>query len=195
MRVLVALSAFIYAFGYFLDLSCRSTGWVSPENYEHLCYSDIPPLFSFRGFADGFLPYLQTAPGQTPLEYPVLTGVFMQIAAMVTRVITGVMPQAPASTVFFDVNVILLFIPLVVAVIATALTVRRRPWDAAMFALAPGVLFAATINWDLLPLAFAGVALLLWSRNRPFAAGLLLGLAVAAKFYPVLFLGTILESL
>jgi len=192
LRVLVALSAFIYAFGYFLDLSCRSTGWVSPENYEHLCYSDIPPLFSFRGFADGFLPYLQTAPGQTPLEYPVLTGVFMQIAAMITRVITGIMPQAPASTVFFDVNVILLFIPLVIAVIATALTVRRRPWDAAMFALAPGVLFAATINWDLLPLAFAGVALLLWSRNRPFAAGLLLGLAVAAKFYPVLFLGAFL---
>ncbi len=192
LRVLVALSAFIYAFGYFLDLSCRSTGWVSPENYEHLCYSDIPPLFSFRGFADGFLPYLQTAPGQTPLEYPVLTGVFMQIAAMITRVITGIMPQAPASTVFFDVNVILLFIPLLIAIVATALTVRRRPWDAAMFALAPGVLFAATINWDLLPLAFAGVALLLWSRNRPFAAGLLLGLAVAAKFYPVLFLGAFL---
>ncbi|MEI7631257.1 MAG: hypothetical protein WCJ73_09000, partial [Actinomycetes bacterium] len=28
LRVLVALSAFIYALGYFLDLSCRSTGWV-----------------------------------------------------------------------------------------------------------------------------------------------------------------------
>ncbi len=192
LRVLVALSALVYAFGYLLDLSCRSTGWVSPENYEHLCYSDIPALFSFRGFADGVLPYLQTAPGQTPLEYPVLTGVFMQIAAMITRVITGLMPQAPASTVFFDVNVVLLFIPLIIAVIATALTVRRRPWDSAMFALAPGVLFAATINWDLLPLAFAGVALLLWSRSRPFAAGLLLGLAVAAKFYPVMFIGAFL---
>ena len=192
LRVLVALSALVYAFGYLLDLSCRSTGWMSPENYEHLCYSDIPALFSFRGFADGFLPYLQTAPGQTPLEYPVLTGVFMQIAAMITRVITGIMPEIPASTVFFDVNVVLLFIPLMIAVIATALTVRRRPWDAAMFALAPGVLFAATINWDLLPLAFAGVALLLWSRNRPFAAGLLLGLAVAAKFYPVMFIGAFL---
>lgn len=188
LRVVITLSALVYAVGYLLDLSCRSSGWVSPENYEHLCYSDIPPLFSLRGFADGFLPYLQTAPGQTPLEYPVITGVFMQIAAMVTRVVTAVTPSTPESTVFFDVNVVLLFIPLVVAVIATALTVRRRPWDAAMFALAPGVLFAATINWDLLPLAFAGIALLLWSRNRPFAAGLLLGLAVAAKFYPVLFL-------
>ena len=192
LRVLIALTAVVYGIGYVLDLSCRSSGWVSPENYEHLCYSDIPPLFSLRGFADGLFPYLQTMPDQTPLEYPVLTGVFMQIAAMITRVITVIAPSTPAGTVFFDVNVVLLFIPLVVAVIATALTVRRRPWDAAMFALAPGVLFAATINWDLLPLAFAGLALLLWSRNRPFAAGLLLGLAVAAKFYPVLFLGAFL---
>jgi uncharacterized membrane protein len=91
-------------------------------------------------------------------------------------------------TTFFDINVILLFIPLAIAVAATALTVRRRPWDAAMVALAPTVILAATVNWDLLPLAFAGVALLLWSRHRPFSAGLLLGLAVAAKFYPVLFL-------
>lgn len=192
VRVLIVLSAITYAFGYVLDLSCRSSGWVSPENYEHLCYSDIPPLFSLRGFADGFVPYLQTVPGQTPLEYPVLTGVFMQMAAMVTRALTGIVPALAENTTFFDVNVVLLFIPLVIAVVATALTVRRRPWDAAMFALAPGVLFASTINWDLLPLAFAGIALLLWSRNRPFAAGLLLGLAVAAKFYPLLFLGAFL---
>jgi len=50
------------------------------------------------------------------------------------------------------------------------------------------MILAATVNWDLLPLAFAGVAILLWSTKHPFAAGLLLGLAVAAKFYPVLFL-------
>jgi uncharacterized membrane protein len=56
-------------------------------------------------------------------------------------------------------------------------------------ALAPTMILAATVNWDLLPLAFIGLALLLWARRHPFAAGLLLGLAVAAKFYPVLFLG------
>jgi uncharacterized membrane protein len=76
-----------------------------------------------------------------------------------------------------------------VTVLATAMTVRRRPWDAAMVAVAPTMILAATVNWDLLPLAFIGIALVLWSRRHPFAAGLLLGLAVAAKFYPVLFLG------
>ena len=38
---------------------------------------------------------------------------------------------------FYDWNVILLFVCLLVTVVATALTVRRRPWDAAMVALAP----------------------------------------------------------
>ena len=44
LRILVVITTAAYAVGYFLDLSCRGTGWASPERYEHLCYSDIPPL-------------------------------------------------------------------------------------------------------------------------------------------------------
>lgn len=189
LRFLILLAAVGYGIGYILDLSCRSTGWAAPGRYEHLCYSDIPPLYSLRGFADGLVPYLQTQPGQMPLEYPVITGVFMQIAAFLTGGIVRVQSGIDAAVVFFDVNVALLFIPLAVAVITTALTVRRRPWDAAMVALAPTVIVAATINWDMLPLAFAGLALLLWARRYPLAAGLALGLAIASKFYPLFFLG------
>ncbi len=191
VRVLVAMAAVAYAVGYLLDLSCRSDGWKVPERYEHLCYTDISPLYSLRGFADGLIPYLQPMADGQHLEYPVLTGAFMQVSAWVTSLLTGLTETAP-SVVFFDVNVVLLFIPLAITVIATALTVRRRPWDAAMVALAPTMILGATINWDLLPLAFAGVALVLWSRKHPFAAGLLLGLAVAAKFYPIVFLGAFL---
>ena len=93
------------------------------------------------------------------------------------------------ATVFFDVNVAMLFVAFVVVVIATALTVKRRPWDAAMVALAPTMILGATINWDLIPLALIGLALLAWSRRHPFAAGLILGLAIAAKFYPIVLLG------
>ncbi len=189
LRVLLALATFSYILGYVLDLSCRSEGWRSPERYEHLCYTDIAPLYSLRGFADGLIPYVQAMPDGQHLEYPVLTGGLMQVAALITSAVTGVFATDTPATVFFDVNVILLFIAFAVTVAATALTVRRRPWDAAMVALAPTMILAATINWDLLPLAFIGLALLLWARRHPFAAGLLLGLAVAAKFYPVLFLG------
>ena len=192
LRVLIAMTGLAYFIGYALDKSCRETGWASPERYEHLCYSDIPPLYSLRGFADGLIPYLQTQPGQTPLEYPVITGIFMQVAAVLTRIATGIFGELDAARTFFDINVALLLIPLVIAVVATALTVRRRPWDAAMVAIAPTVILAATVNWDLLPLAFAGVALLLWARSHPLAAGILLGLAIAAKFYPIFFIGAFL---
>jgi uncharacterized membrane protein len=189
VRVLVVVSTLAYMLGYVLDLSCRSEAWRTPERYEHLCYTDISPLYSLRGFADGLLPYLQVAPGGQHLEYPVLTGGFMQVSSMITSVITSHVMQEHKATVFFDVNVVLLFIALVVTVVATSLTVRRRPWDAVMVALAPTMILAATVNWDLLPLAFIGVALLMWSRKHPLAAGIFLGLAVAAKFYPLLLLG------
>jgi uncharacterized membrane protein len=108
---------------------------------------------------------------------------------MLTSWISGFVTTVAKATIFFDVNVVLLFVALVVTVVATALTVRRRPWDAAMVALAPLMILGATVNWDLLPLAFSGLALMLWSRRNPMAAGVLLGFAIAAKFYPVLFLG------
>lgn len=192
VRVLIGMATIAYAIGYALDLSCVHDGWRSPENYEHLCYTDITPLFGARGFADGVLPYLQHSPDGNYLEYPVITGAFMQVSTWITGLVTHLFASANAAAVFFHVNVLGLFLAFLVTVVATALTVKRRPWDAAMVAVAPTMILAATINWDLLPLAFSGLALLLWSRERTFAAGLLLGLAIAAKFYPVVFLGAFL---
>ncbi len=189
VRVLVVIAALSYAVGYVLDLSCRTQLWVSPERYEHLCYSDIAPLYQLRGFADHLIPYVQAMPNGQQLEYPVLTGAFMQLAAWITTVIASVVTVGQKVVVFFDVNVVLLFVAFLVTVVTTALTVRRRPWDAAMVALAPTMILAATVNWDLLPLAFIGGALLAWSRRHPVAAGILLGLAVASKFYPVVLIG------
>jgi uncharacterized membrane protein len=185
---LILLATAGYFIGYVLDYSCVDGLWASPDRYEQLCYSDIPALFGYRGFAEGFIPYLQTPPGGQPLEYPVLTGVFMWIASLVASPIAGVIGVEPIVA-FFNVNVIGLLPFLLVAVIATALTVRHRPWDAAMVALAPTVILGATINWDLIPIALAALAMLAWARNKPGWAGIALGLAIAAKFYPVLLLG------
>ena len=76
----------------------------------------------------------------------------------------------------------------VVLVVCVARTHRRRPWDGLLVALAPALALTATINWDLLAVALTAVGMLLWSRSRPLAAGVLLGLATAAKLYPVLLL-------
>ena len=58
-----------------------------------------------------------------------------------------------------------------------------------MVALSPALLLSSYINWDLLAVALAALALAAWSARRPALAGVLLGLAIAAKFYPLLFLG------
>jgi uncharacterized membrane protein len=188
ISTLVVLATVAYIVGYLLDLSCVTTNWLSPDRYEHLCYSDIPALYGIRGLADGLVPYVQIPEGGTPLEYPVLTGMFLWIAGLVTAGIAPILYADDVTRAFFDVNVILLTPFLLITVIASALAVRTRAWDAAMIALAPTVILGATINWDLIPIAFTALAFLTWIRGRPFAAGVFLGLAIASKFYPVVLL-------
>ena len=57
-----------------------------------------------------------------------------------------------------------------------------------MSALAPGLLLTGTINWDLIPVLLTVLALLAWARRRPWLAGIMIGLAVAAKLFPLLLL-------
>ena len=66
---------------------------------------------------------------------------------------------------------------------------RRLPFLlACTLALAPALVFPAFTNWDLAAAAFAALAFLAWSRRKPWLAGVLLGLGVTTKLYPVLFL-------
>jgi uncharacterized membrane protein len=133
------------------------------------------------------------------LEYPVLTGWFLELERRLA-VLLGA-PSGPGLTEqqavdatlrFVDVNAVLLGALLLVTVWAQVRTVPGRPWDALMVAASPCVAAAGLINWDLLPVAMTALALLAWSRRRPGWAGLLLGLGMAAKLYPALLLGPLL---
>ena len=188
LRVLIVLSALGYWLGIWIGSSCRTSNWLSPERYEHLCYTDIHPFYTLQGFADGVFPYGQVAAGHQAVDAPVLVGMFMEIASQITHWVSGIRPQLDAATVFFDVNVVLLFIPLLFVVVATALAARNRPWDAAMVALAPMVILASRINWDLLAVALVALALLQLSRGRVIWAGVLLGAALSAAHYPIVIL-------
>ena len=179
-RVLTVMTAVAAVIGYLSKSHCLANGW-GDGRYTHLCYSDIPALYFLRGFSDGAIPYITDLPADQVLEYPVLTGAFMYLAALLT--------PSGNSRWFFDVNVIMLFACWLTAVLATAVAQRTRPWDAAMVALAPGIILAGTVNWDMLPVALVAVSLAFWSRSKPFWSGIFLGMAVAAKFYPLLFLG------
>ncbi len=156
------------------------------SQYTHACYSDIPHLFSGRGFADGLVPYFDRLTGDIPfLEYPVLTGLFMEVASWLTP---GGGDLAEREQAYWLANAGLLMVCAAVLAVCVARTHRRRPWDGLLVALAPSVALTATINWDLLAVALTAAAVLMWARSRPVAFGILLGLATAAKLYPVLLL-------
>ena len=61
-----------------------------------------------------------------------------------------------------------------------------------MVALSPALILAAFINWDLFAMALAAGGLAAWAAERHYLAGVLLGLGVATKFYPLLFFGALL---
>ena len=191
LRVLTLLASSTWLLGYLMRLPCRLADFTNADRYVRMCYSDIPYLFYGRGLSQGIVPYLQTVPGTETIEYPVLTGWLMWLSARLTGTDGGKATEIARSSTFYDWTAVLLLICLIVAVVATALTVRTRPWDAAMFAVSPVVVMTGLINWDLLAIALTSVAVLLWSRNRVALAGLFLGLAISAKFYPLVIAGAV----
>ncbi|MBA2807503.1 DUF2029 domain-containing protein [Streptomyces sp. KM273126] len=189
VRVVALVAIGMFALGMVQKLPCYDGAWffgVSSQ-YTHACYSDIPHLYQGRGFADGLVPYFDKIPGDMQyLEYPVLTGVFMEVASWLTPGSGSIQDQ---EQWYWMVNAGMLMVCTAVIAVCTVRTQRRRPWDGLLVALAPAFALTATINWDLLAVALLAAALLMWSRRRPLAFGVLVGLATAAKFYPFLVLG------
>ena len=210
LRIALAVCTLTFGLGVLQKAPCMEAGWdrQSWRPFKALCYSDIGFLYQERGFAEGNRPFLDT--GNYPvLEYPVLTGGFMEVAARITWVITGdpkadltVEEKRDTAGVFFVVNVVLLFLCALVIVgltVATARGVEKRPGaargqplDALYVAAAPVLALTSTINWDLFAVALTAGAMFAWSRGRPIWFGILLGLGTAAKFYPFLLLGPLL---
>ncbi|MFV5991787.1 glycosyltransferase family 87 protein [Streptomyces sp. NPDC056231] len=190
VRVVALVAIGMFALGMVQKVPCYNWAWFrgASSQYTHACYSDIPHLFVGRGFADGLVPYFdRLSDTMQYLEYPVLTGVFMQVAAWLTP---GGSIQY-REQMYWMVNAGMLMICTAVMAVCVARTHRRRPWDGLLVALAPAFALTATINWDLLAVALTAAAMLMWSRQRTLAFGILIGLATAAKLYPVLLLGPV----
>jgi len=181
LRVSLAALGVALVVGYLQKLPCRDPArWTDQYQLTHACYTDVVASWAAYGLDSGAIPYFGF-----PVPYPPLIGALMYVAAAVT----GLLPGEPSAGAYFDVTVVLLAALAVVVVITTALLAgKRRPWDALMVALAPVLILHAFTNWDLLPLALLGIAMVAWSRDQPAWAGLMLGLATAAKLWPLLLL-------
>jgi uncharacterized membrane protein len=189
VRVLLAIAAFTLLLGYAQKSPCADGRWAASSQYTQACYSDIIPLWGAEGFSDGAVPYRDHA-----VEYPVLTGGFMWVTAELTNgwhalATRNLLPGQDSGVMFGVISCVLLSLCGLFAVAATAGAAgERRRWDATIFAASPLLVFHAFTNWDLLAMAFASGALWAWARNRPVAAGVLIGLGTAAKLYPGLLL-------
>jgi uncharacterized membrane protein len=189
VRVIALVAIGVFALGLVQKAPCYNGAWFygASSQYTHACYSDIPHLYQGRGFADGLVPYFDKLPGDMQyLEYPVLTGVFMEVASWLTPGSGSIQDQ---EQWYWMVNAGMLMVCVAVIAVCVTRTHARRPWDALLVALAPAAALTATINWDLLAVALTAAAMLMWSQGRALAFGVLLGLATAAKLYPFLLLG------
>jgi uncharacterized membrane protein len=186
LPLLVSTTAVVSVLGYLQKLPCKQAGFDFIPTVRNACYTDIYPLYFGRGLADGKIPYLDKIP--EPVEYPVLTGGLMQTAASPARWFGG--DAIARGMWFFNLTAVALVLCAVVTVLATALVAGQQSRRAGlMVAASPALLLTAYINWDLLAVALSALALAAWARRGPGIAGGLLGLAVAAKFYPLIFLG------
>jgi uncharacterized membrane protein len=165
-----------------LDFPCAQGNWTG-QQYTHLCYSDIVPLYGTEHLQDGRIPFLDACPsgsGQCD-EYPVLTMMAMYVTAAPVRHLAA--DPGTAYGGFLVSNVVLLSIAAGVTAIGLYMVAGRR---ALWFVLAPTLLIYGFMNWDLLAVALATVSTAAFLSRRDVAAGILLGLGAATKLYPIL---------
>jgi len=216
VRVLLALTLLTSVLGFVQKLPCRDgSNWVNEYQYTRACYTDVVALYGAEELSTGKTPYYDH-PVEYPVVIGAVMQMSSLLARGVASVLPPDDRESAAATrlqkaktakervdaagsvayaqnlartrFFFDITWLLVTACALAVVVTTAKLAGRRVWDAALFALAPGLLLHATTNWDLVAMALAGLGLLAWARSRPVVAGVLLGLATATKLYPVLFL-------
>jgi uncharacterized membrane protein len=187
----------------------RVANWQNQRAYYELCYSDTVPLYTAELLNLGKFPYrsswIETDSAGKPrtqydgarairyMEYPVLTGLYQYVSMSLAKTYTAITKAIPIPVIaevvmFFNISAFGLALAWMATVWATMLMSGRRVWDAAIVAGSPVLIFQAFTNFDALATACAAGAMLAWARRRPVVAGLLIGVGVALKLYPLLLL-------
>jgi uncharacterized membrane protein len=172
LRILIALAILASLLSFAKFNHCQSTGWASPGQYIHACYSDLPALYSARGLDSNAWPY---SSNDNSVEYPVITAMVMYA--------TSFLANSPVS--YFNINIFFL----VLLFIATVIVVRKiRPEFAYLSAIAPAMIASLFINWDLWGIAAMMLAIYWFDRKMYLHSALILALSIATKFLPIFLL-------
>ncbi|QCC78824.1 DUF2029 domain-containing protein [Nocardioides daphniae] len=203
VRVLLLLTALTFAAGMLSKAPCAEEEWQdTTQRYSHMCYSDLPYLYGWRGMSDLHWPYTDDPEVRAEfevMEYPVGISYWAWGTGIVTWALSGAPdvddPErdlAREGTVYVAVNAVGFGLVALATTWLLAGVTRRRPWDAAGFALAPTLALTGIMNWDLLAVVFVAGAAWAWARERPVLTGVLIGLGTAVKLYPLFLLGAVL---
>ena len=172
LRILIALAILASLLSFAKFNHCQSTGWASPGQYIHACYSDLPALYSARGLDSNAWPY---SSNDNSVEYPVITAMVMYA--------TSFLANSPVS--YFNINIFFL----VLLFIATVIVVRKiRPEFAYLSAIAPAMIASLFINWDLWGIAAMMLAIYWFDRKMYLHSALILSLSISTKFLPIFLL-------
>ena len=165
--IFLALFASLISFAKFSH--CENSGWATPDQYIHACYSDLPALFGTRGLDNNAWPYTSN---ENSVEYPVITGMVMYATSFVAN--------SPVS--YFNINIFFL----ILLFLATVLVVRKiRPEFAYLVPVAPAMIASLFINWDLWAIATMMLAIYWFDRKQYTNSALLLAISISTKFLPI----------
>lgn len=175
--ILAGLSSLTVALGVLEKAHCFNSGWSNPDQFWHACYSDLP-VSSGIGHA---MPYLSGAPH---LNQPLISGLVMWLVGL------GVPDGSVLAREqwYFALWAVLVTVIVMVLVIVTAASVPCAPWRAAHVAFSPVLVLAGLVSVDLLGVLLASVALWAWGRNKIVLSGVVMGLAISARSYPLVLL-------
>lgn len=175
-RAIVALAILASLISFLKFSHCESSGWATPDQYIHACYSDIPALYGERGLSKGEWAY---ANGSDSVEYPVVTGAVMWALAQIT-------PSGDdAIKNYFNINIF--FIALLL-ILTSLLIYKFRPEYAYLYPLAPAGIASLYINWDLWAIISMVGAIYWFDRKKLDLSALALGISISTKFMPVFLL-------
>jgi uncharacterized membrane protein len=126
-----------------------------------------------------YLPIPELSKIIPPIEYPVIVGTIIWLLSFITS------QQGIADVNYFDVNAIFIVLLFTATNFYLFKLVKNRVF---FFIFAPAVFFSLFINWDMWAVLPTIMAIYYFDKKLYKLSGLLLAIATAAKFYPIVLL-------
>ena len=172
-RVVILLAIFASLLSFAKFSHCEGSGWATPDQYIHACYSDIPALYGERHLDTGVWPYSQ---GANSVEYPVVQGVVMWATAKV-------LPDGIKG--YFNGSALLLAL---LFIFISLITFKIAPEYSYLLPLAPAAIASLYINWDLWAIISMVLAIYWFDKGDETKSAIALGISISTKFMPIFLL-------